>query len=454
LKTLLVILIALTGNMASSKVIGGPFDKKVINQLEVRSNLMSKPNRDDNTLRYLAARTGWVKMSSSVQVNGTNDLALKYILIGGTYGRVGENTYSNFPNGKGFRPMPGITGVDIKAINKFGLLKEATITYNCWDVSQLQELEMLFMRPGFSVLLEWGHSTYYTSDTNIETVPQTVKSFFTVGTSKEKLYEEIEGLKEKSGYNYDAIYGFIKNFSWSFRADGGYDCVTTLTSIGEIIESLQIDIDNPLAQGGTAEETSAKSEEVITSAKKQADALKKNPKEIAEEPTPLEYIVIGDSQTPYIVQHSRTAKLINKTDGIPYLHKSGWNFNQLLDAVQIYPVSDKVKGVVVCIGTNGGFNKNDKILVLKAALNRVFPNASKLAFVGGSWGWGYNTDKNEITFVTAAVYSSLYNAAGFFVIPEAIGDMTFLTNIFAGAPHNGEIPSYKAIGASVDKYFS
>ena len=78
---------------------------------------MSKPTRDDNTLRYLAARTGWVKMSSSVQVNGTDTLAKKYILIGGTYGRSGENTYSTFRNGKGFRPMPGITGVDIKAIN-------------------------------------------------------------------------------------------------------------------------------------------------------------------------------------------------------------------------------------------------------------------------------------------------------------------------------------------------
>lgn len=437
--------------MASSKVIGGPFDKKVLKQLEVRSNLMSKPTRDDNTLRYLAARTGWVKMSSSVQVNGTDTLAKKYILIGGTYGRSGENTYSTFRNGKGFRPMPGITGVDIKAINKFGLLKEATITYNCWDVSQLQELEMLFMRPGFSVLLEWGHSTYYTSDTNIETIPQTVKSFFTVGTSKEQLYKEIEGLKEKSGYNYDAIYGFIKNFSWSFRADGGYDCVTTLTSIGEIIESLQIDIDNPLAQGGTAEETAAKSEETITAAKKTAEKLQKNPEEVAKESTPLEYIAIGDSQTPYIVQDSSIVKLINKADGVPYLHKSGWTFNQLLEAVQVYPVSDKVKGVVVCIGTNGGFNRKDDITTLKLALNRVFPNASKLVVVKGSWNWGNNTEKNGVTEKSINAYYDLYKNAGFTVIGTAIGDMSKYKK-YSYAPHNGNIPTYKSIALGIDKY--
>ena len=438
--------------MASSKVIGGPFDSKVLKQLEVRSKIMAKPTRDDNTLRYLASRTGWVKMSSSVQVNGTNDLAQKYVLIGGTYGRSGDKTYSNFPNGKGFRPMPGITGVDIKAINKFGLLKEATITYNCWDVSQLQELEMLFMRPGFSVLLEWGHTTYYTTDTNYETIPQTIKSFFTSGTTKEQLYKEIEVLKEQSGYNYDAIYGFIKNFSWSFRADGGYDCVTTLTSIGEIIESLQIDIDNPLAQGGTPEEAAAKSEEVITAAKKKAEKVQKNPEEVTTEATPLEYIAIGDSQTPYIVKNSSTVKLINKADGVPYLHKTGWSFSQLLEAVQIYPVSDKVKGVVICIGTNGGFNKKDDITTLKLALNRVFPNASKIVVVKGSWNWGDNIEKNGVTEKSVNEYYELYKNAGISYVNIAIGDMSKYKK-YGGNPHNGKIPTYKAIATAIDTYF-
>jgi len=231
--------------MASSKVIGGPLDKGVTDQLDIRSKVLSNGYRDNVALQYMSAKTGWVKMSSSVLVEGSDDLAKKYILLGGTSGRSGSLTYSNFPEGKGFRPMPGITGVNIKSINKFGLLKEATVTYNCWDVSQLEELEMLFMRPGYSVLLEWGHSLYYTTEINWQIIPMTVSKFFTLGTTKQMVYAEIEKLKKESSYNYDAIYGFVKNFSWSFRADGGYDCTTTLTSIGEIIESLQIDIDNP-----------------------------------------------------------------------------------------------------------------------------------------------------------------------------------------------------------------
>lgn len=229
--------------MPSSKVIGGPFDKDVLNQLEVRSAIFSKKeNRTDTNIEYLNSRTGWVKLTSSVDVNGGSELAQKYIFIGGTKGRFGTNTYSNFTEGLGFRPMPGITGVQIRAINRFGVLKESTITFNCWDISQLQELEYLYMRPGFSALLEWGHSIYYKDVNNFVTTPSTVQSMFSQGATKESIYKEIEKLKKQSGQNYDGIFGFIKNFSWKYRQDGGYDCTTTLISIGEIMESLTIDV--------------------------------------------------------------------------------------------------------------------------------------------------------------------------------------------------------------------
>lgn len=230
--------------MPSSKVIGGPFDKEVLNQLNLRSTIYSKKqDRTDQNLQYLNSKIGWVKLTSSVNSGGSSALANKYVFIAGTKGRFGDNTYSNFTGeGLGFRPMPGITGVQIRAINRFGVLKEATITFNCWDVSQLQELELLYMRPGFSALLEWGHSVYYKDINNFITTPSSVSSMFTEGTTKESLYKEIDKLKASSGYNYDGIFGFIKNFSWKYRQDGGYDCTTTLISMGEIIESLTVDV--------------------------------------------------------------------------------------------------------------------------------------------------------------------------------------------------------------------
>ena len=233
--------------MADGKIIGGPFSKEVIAQLDLRSKIVSKETRYNNELEYITAKTGWVKLTSGVNVGGSSELAKKYIMIGGVKGRTGTDTYSNFTgeNGKGFRPMPGITGVQINSLGQFGQLKEATVTFNCWDRSQITELELLFMRPGFTALLEWGHSIYAKSPGQYEKTPKTIQSFFTTGTSKEQLYNEIKDLKKDTGHNYDAIFGFIKNFSWSYRPDGGYDCTTSLVSIGEIMESLTIDIDTP-----------------------------------------------------------------------------------------------------------------------------------------------------------------------------------------------------------------
>lgn len=231
--------------MADGKIIGGPFSKEVTNQLNLRSRIVSKDTRTNDDILYMNGKTGWAKLTSGVNVGGSSELAKKYIMVGGVKGRTGTDTYSNFTgeSGKGFRPMPGITAVQINSIGQFGQLKEATVTFNCWDRSQITELELLFMRPGFTALLEWGHSIYAKSETEFVKTPETVGSFFNTGTTKEQLYNEIKELRSKSGYNYEGMFGFIKNFSWTYRQDGGYDCTTSLISIGEIMESLTIDVD-------------------------------------------------------------------------------------------------------------------------------------------------------------------------------------------------------------------
>lgn len=231
--------------MAVEKVIGGPLNREVIAQLNQRSKVYSKELRSDKDLEYMNSKTGWVKLSSGVNVGKSDALARKYVLIGGTLGREGTNTYSLFDQGLGYRPMPGITEVQISSVNRFGLLKEATVRYNCWDVSQLEELERLFMRPGFTVLLEWGHSIQLKSNGSYDATPQTVGSFFEKEVDKQTIYSEIENLKKSSNQNYDAILGFVKNFSWSYRPDGGYDCTTSIISIGELVESMQIALDIP-----------------------------------------------------------------------------------------------------------------------------------------------------------------------------------------------------------------
>jgi hypothetical protein len=230
------------------------FKPEIRDQLEARQSAIFK--RDFTSIKYLNSRAAWIKMTSSVNVNGSSDIANKYVLLGGTLinGKLksgvgtGQEYVYNSDSGNnrlGIRPMPGITGVDIKSKSAYGSLLEATINFVCWDIKQLEELELLYMRPNYSVLLEWGWAPYlkgkkdaygieYNPSANFNT------SILAGGVSKEDVWKETYNKALSTGGNYGAIYGFVKNYSWSARPDGGYDCTTTLITMGELIESIKV----------------------------------------------------------------------------------------------------------------------------------------------------------------------------------------------------------------------
>ena len=247
-----------------SSIIGGPLEKKVLDQLGRRQNLYTKKDyRTADELIYLNSKTGWVKLSSSVNVlkkdkNGkvieSSTSAKNNILFGGTFkdesttprgginfNGVSSRTAYNKYDSTGFRPMPGITSFQIDSKNRFGTLREATVDFQVWSVEQLTEFESLYLRPGFTVLLEWGHSMYLDNKGRVQkTPPTTVANYFSNGRTKEQIQKEIKKFKDQSSQNYDAVFGYIKNFLWSYRTDGGYDCKLSIVSAGELIESVQV----------------------------------------------------------------------------------------------------------------------------------------------------------------------------------------------------------------------
>ena len=242
----------------SKSIVGGPLEEKVLDQLSARKAVIKKRNdRSTEDLLFLNSTTGWVKMTSAVDVSTetdikgnpvySNDASKKNVLLGGTLnsGSIQGGIFNDTDNAYkksdmlGYRPMAGITGFKVDSKNTFGTLRVATVDFKANSIEQLDDLEQLFLRPGFSVLLEWGHSLYLD---NKGTLGKTIKTFpdFFTGKSAKKIYEEIESLQKGSNYNYDAMYGFIKNFAWSYNLDGGYDCKVDLVSRGELIESLEI----------------------------------------------------------------------------------------------------------------------------------------------------------------------------------------------------------------------
>jgi LAS superfamily LD-carboxypeptidase LdcB len=254
------------------------FKEGVYNQIKKRQEAIN--DRTPTNLTYYNSRNAWVRMTSAVgQYNGSGDiedganysntLANQFVLQGGILDpnknlRSGlgiDGAYSNIsPTGVeyrlGIRPMPGITSVDVKTKSAYGSLREAVVTFNCWDIHQLEELELLYMRPGYSVMLEWGWSPYLKNDGTLETNVQFLDDVLNAqnGTpSKEEVWEKAFNKSSdiNEGGNYEALYGFVKNYSWKARMDGGYDCTTTIISIGEILESLKINYGAFKADVGT-----------------------------------------------------------------------------------------------------------------------------------------------------------------------------------------------------------
>jgi hypothetical protein len=230
------------------------FPPFVQNELKRRQDGMA--DRNPAFLQQLNTRNAWVRMTSGVNTAPTsdevynNDLAELNVLQGGTllygdslkYGIGGEgadSAYNNYTGGiknrLGIRPMPGITGVSIQSKGAYGSLQEATVSFNCWDIRQLENLELLFMRPGYTVLLEFGWDF-------AKKINGTLPSYNILDRSNISLndaFADIYSLIEQSNGTYDALLGYVKNYNWSARDDGGYDCTTTIISLGEVLESLK-----------------------------------------------------------------------------------------------------------------------------------------------------------------------------------------------------------------------
>ena len=270
-------------------LLGEPFRPYVNSQIKLRQEIHGKKeNRSPQDISYLNSKNAFVKLFSGVSLderrlkylrtkNGvTNplmdlilpgtDLAKKYVLFNGL-SEVGNKIFPEWnvrsgitsptnPNGAygvggtdfGYSPMPGIISAEIKDLNR-GSLKEATINLKVHNKNQFDIIETLYMRLGYSILLEWGVDKYmkYNSD---ETDIEYVSHIKTIGNEKwfdysgksdyTTVLRDIEQRRKDNCGNYDALFGRISNFSWEFSPDGSYTVMIKVFSVGDVIESLNI----------------------------------------------------------------------------------------------------------------------------------------------------------------------------------------------------------------------
>lgn len=270
-----------------SNVIGAPFSENVLEQLYQRAARNSTTIRSNEEVLFLANKTAWVRMISSIDIDLDNTVKVGSTLtaadtdLGKYYQRLGINDTSNYPDGtslakrwileagcsinngnsvdlrsglgqegayglggieqQGYRPMPGLTSVQIDTAGRLGSLRVANINFKVWNMNQLNVIEALYFRLGYSMLLEWGHTQYYTNKSEfVASDIYGMSNPFDDKLRKEDVQQKIAYKVRNSDGNYDGMLGIVSNFTWSFNQEGGYDCTVKLIGLGAIMDTMRI----------------------------------------------------------------------------------------------------------------------------------------------------------------------------------------------------------------------
>ena len=287
-----------------SNVIGAPFPDYVLDQLYTRAARNSTTNRTNDEILFLANKTAWVRLISSVNISlegdllkafyknlgvgsygSEDDLAKNWILQAGTsqYAGNGISLRSGFgENGAyglggtgelGYRPMPGLNGVTIDTAGTLGSLRIADIRFQVWNMNQLNVIEALYFRLGYSMLLEWGHTQFFITNNKFETATNTfgIDNPFGSGVDKVIVQQSIARKSKQLGGNYDGMLAIVSNFTWSMNQEGGYDCTVKLIGLGSILDTMRINQSYKMPPGLLKQ--FKKNQEALEAEKKRKDLL-------------------------------------------------------------------------------------------------------------------------------------------------------------------------------------
>ena len=169
----------------------------------------------------------------------------------------------------GIVPAPGLISAKIDCKNR-GSIREATVELKAYNLFQFELIELLYLRLGYSMLLEWGWDKYLDKNEKLKSMGNTLTEdlwFQDLPTSNYRsVIKSISKYRKIYDNNYDGFLGKVVNFDWSFQPDGTYNITLKLITIGDVIESLKVNLPSQLT-------TAAKLEEAFTSGNDFSTAL-------------------------------------------------------------------------------------------------------------------------------------------------------------------------------------
>ena len=195
--------------MANGNLISNPLERYVQEQIQARQTVHGLGGTgaayavNPKYNQYLNGRNTWVKLASGVsltrekykevtgkELSGTQEddgggLAKNWILFNGLSAGIQEiedrgKTYNVLKGDRagvsgdnkvygvggyefGPSPMPGIISVDFKCLNR-GSIKKSIVKLKAHNKTQFNIIDALYLRLGYSVMLEWGENVHLKSE--------------------------------------------------------------------------------------------------------------------------------------------------------------------------------------------------------------------------------------------------------------------------------------------------
>jgi hypothetical protein len=168
---------------------------------------------------------------------GGDHIASGYDEIYGSRLYQGTEDWDEIGQNENKRPMPGIKSIEASFKGGLRALREATISWTCWSWDDLNRLMPHFLAHGKTVLVQWG---WVYDENTLTKLPNFLKEDNGNKFISADAYENYQNTITEADGDFDLMVGIIKNFEFTTRDDGGFDCQTIITSVGaSILEATQ-----------------------------------------------------------------------------------------------------------------------------------------------------------------------------------------------------------------------
>jgi hypothetical protein len=192
------------------------------------NNRIAANKTPNSNLNWTIGKTVWMKFTSNVRQGG--DKSTLQTIMGGAV-----DTKKLYDKSSRLLPTPGVVSATIKHTGTLKTLKKVEVSYKCHSLSQLQELEKLFMSLGKTVVLEYGWSR---KPDGTKVSGTMADADYILGFSA--FVEKASTMANTNQGVYGAAKGVVSNFSWKRASDGSFDCTTSFISPAEMMMSLDI----------------------------------------------------------------------------------------------------------------------------------------------------------------------------------------------------------------------